>query len=239
MTCFCENPERLSNSSRNTKKKQVSPLRELYNKSNQGSGPKSCQSLGGVDLGPSLALAVPSADRDGVKPGQRSTCPKPQHARRGAGQQLQAGETRGPMGRGGGRGKVFEAAEAARRCKEGTGTSVGTKRPAPWLCAPAHWGRAGQSTGGARLRPLANGGGDRQHRHRSVGLAGNTQAKERVKGTAENLGTGTTEAVPLPPQNPCLGSCSQGCKNKRREKRRMPRKKQATAIECDYHKWLI
>lgn len=32
MTCFCENPELLSNSSSNTKKKpQLSLLRELYN----------------------------------------------------------------------------------------------------------------------------------------------------------------------------------------------------------------
>lgn len=36
---------------------------------------------------------------------------------------------------------------------------------------------------------------------------------------------GSTESVPLPSLNPCLGSCSQGCKNKRHEMRRRPRKK--------------
>lgn len=85
-------------------------------------------------MGPSLALAVPQADRDGVYPGRGGTFPKPQHARRRSGPQLRAG--------------------------------------------------------------------DRQHRHGSVGLAGNAWAKESVKGMAENFGTGSAEAVQLPPQNP-------------------------------------
>lgn len=91
---------------------------------------------------------------------------------------------------------------------------MGRKRPVPWLSAPARRHGVGRSSGAARPQLLANGG-DRQLQHGSVRLAGNAQAKESVKGTAENLCTGSTEAVPLPPPNPCLGSCSQGCKKQK------------------------
>lgn len=169
---------------------------------------------------------------DGVKPGGRSMCPKPQHAGRRTGQQPWTGEAQGSLRRAGGRGKVFLVAEALGRWQ----ARRGDKRPA--LCTPACQGHVGQSTSAPRLWPLPNGE-DRQHQHGSVGLVGNTQATKSVKGTAERLSTGGTAAVPLPLQNACLGSCSQGCKNKRCEKRRRPRKEQATATACDYHKQLI
>lgn len=144
---------------------------------------------------------------DGVKPGGRSTCPKPQHAGRRAGQQPWAGEAQGSLRRASGRGVVFLVAEALGRQQ----ARRGDKRPV--LCTPACQGHVGQSTSAHRLWPLSNGG-DRQHQHRSVGLAGNTQAKRSMKGIAENLGMGSTAAVLLPLQHACLGSCSRGCKDK-------------------------
>lgn len=81
----------------------------------------------------------------------------------------------------------WEEAVAEERCfrqqrwqgnsKEEAGMSVGRKHLAPWLCAPACQGQASQSIDAARPRPLASGG-FKQHRHRSVGLAGTAQAKE-------------------------------------------------------------
>lgn len=66
-------------------------------------------------MDPSLALAVPNADRDGAKPSNRSMYPRSQNIEWRAGQQLWAGETQGPLGRGSGRGTVFQAAKMARR----------------------------------------------------------------------------------------------------------------------------
>lgn len=118
-------------------------------------------------MGLPVALAVPSADMDRAQPGRRGT-------RSGAGQQLQAGVTQGPLRGGGGRGRMLLAAEAVRDAKEGAGTSVGRKCPVPQLQAPAGQLPAGRSSGAIGPWPLAHGGtgsssrsqGDVQAMHR-------------------------------------------------------------------------
>jgi len=175
-------------------------------------------------LGSSLAPAVPSIDMDGVKPGRRSTCPKPQPGGRRAGQQRQAGESRGPLRRRSWQRKGVSGKETARK---------------EWVKA---WGESTESPGSAPLGiakpwPQADNR-DRRHRHRSVGLAGDAEAKENAKGTAKNLSTSSTEAVPLP-HKIFAWQLFPGLQKQKAEKRRKPRKKQVAAIERDYRQLLI
>lgn len=131
-------------------------------------------------MGISVALAVPTAGMDGAQPGRREGHPKPQPRERGAGQQLQAGATQGPLRGSGGRGKVFLAAEAARGCQGSSWyrcARCGSHTPAGWVPVDRSNGTAGPwlLTHGGTSSPSTSQG-DMQAVHR-----------ESMKGMAKNL----------------------------------------------------
>lgn len=199
MSCFCENPELLSNSSSSTKNKNQVSLRSK----NRDLDPNVAK-VWGVGLCPSPALSVPSAYMARAKEESKAAA--------------MSEETWGPLIRGGGRGKMFLAAEAEEVGRKERGEAWGESTQCP-ISALLH-------AGGVRVGPpalpdpipwLTVGTGSISTDQQD--LQGNAKATESVKGIAGNLCMASTESVPLPPSVPCLGSCSQGSKNKRREKR--------------------